>query len=157
MPSKKKNASKKPGPASDVRTVTELASHAELLEVFPLSFEANRKDKNTPSTSITADLRATPKAKYDADSGKILVDVHFEMDGHPNPDAKVPPEVSIRLNLRLVYRAEVVPSHDALRAFAEHSGLHTAWPYWREFVQSATTRLGLPALTIPVFRLRLRQ
>jgi hypothetical protein len=25
-----------------------------------------------------------------------------------------------------------------------------AWPYWREFVQSATTRMGLPALRMPL-------
>lgn len=37
-------------------------------------------------------------------------------------------------------------------AFGELNGLYNAWPYWREYVQSTTVRMGLPALTIPVFR-----
>lgn len=50
-----------------------------------------------------------------------------------------------------------VPSFEGLRksnivAFGEMNGLYNAWPYWREFVQATTTRMGLPALTIPVFR-----
>ncbi len=27
--------------------------------------------------------------------------------------------------------------------------ISTAWPYWREFVQSMSTRMGYPALTVP--------
>lgn len=50
-----------------------------------------------------------------------------------------------------------VPSFKRLRkasiaAFGELNGLFNAWPYWREFVQSTTVRMGLPALTIPVYR-----
>jgi len=31
-------------------------------------------------------------------------------------------------------------------------GLANAWPYWREFVQSMTARMGLPPLRVPLFR-----
>ncbi|MFQ5424460.1 MAG: hypothetical protein ACE5F9_10825 [Phycisphaerae bacterium] len=37
-------------------------------------------------------------------------------------------------------------------AFGELNGLFNVWPYWREFVQSTTVRMGLPPLTLPVFR-----
>lgn len=36
--------------------------------------------------------------------------------------------------------------------FAQLNGIYNAWPYWREFVQSITSRMGLPTLTVPVFR-----
>jgi len=39
-----------------------------------------------------------------------------------------------------------------IEAFGELNGLYNAWPYWREFVQSTTVRMGLPPLTIPVYR-----
>lgn len=39
-----------------------------------------------------------------------------------------------------------------LDAFGELNGLYNVWPYWREYVQSTTVRMGLPPLTIPVFR-----
>jgi hypothetical protein len=38
----------------------------------------------------------------------------------------------------------VQPNYDA---FGERNGIYNAWPYWREFVQSTTVRMGLPPLT----------
>lgn len=38
-------------------------------------------------------------------------------------------------------------------AFAALNGTYNAWPYLRELVQSMLTRLGLPGLALPVFRL----
>ena len=31
--------------------------------------------------------------------------------------------------------------------------ISTAWPYWREFVQSMSTRMGYPALTVPTLEI----
>ena len=39
-------------------------------------------------------------------------------------------------------------------AFGESNAVFNAWPYWREYVQSATMRLGLPGLTLPLFRFK---
>ena len=36
--------------------------------------------------------------------------------------------------------------------FAEVNGPYNAWPYWRELVQSATGRVGLSGITVPVYR-----
>lgn len=36
--------------------------------------------------------------------------------------------------------------------FANLNGPYNAWPYWREFVQSAANRAGLPGVVIPLFR-----
>jgi preprotein translocase subunit SecB len=37
-----------------------------------------------------------------------------------------------------------------IKAFGSMNGIYNAWPYWREFVQSMTVRMGLPPLTLPV-------
>lgn len=37
-------------------------------------------------------------------------------------------------------------------AFGQMNGIYNVWPYWREFVQSMTVRMGLPPLTVPVFQ-----
>lgn len=34
--------------------------------------------------------------------------------------------------------------------------ISTAWPYWREFVQSMSTRMGYPALTVPMLEIVLK-
>jgi hypothetical protein len=39
-----------------------------------------------------------------------------------------------------------------LQSFGELNGIYNSWPYWREFVQNMIGRMGLPPLTIPVFR-----
>jgi preprotein translocase subunit SecB len=38
-------------------------------------------------------------------------------------------------------------------AFGAVNGVYNCWPYWREFVQSATLRLNLPPLTLQVLRI----
>jgi hypothetical protein len=37
-----------------------------------------------------------------------------------------------------------------VRAFAEFNATFNAWPFWREFVQSMTARMGLPAVVVPL-------
>lgn len=41
---------------------------------------------------------------------------------------------------------------DLLQEFGQRNALHNAWPYWREFVQTMTSRMGLPALKVPLMR-----
>ncbi|CAN5895734.1 hypothetical protein BH23PLA1_BH23PLA1_24560 [soil metagenome] len=70
-------------------------------------------------------------------------------------DADSPPVVAIECGFVLIY---AVPSFEelddeGLKAFARTSGVFNAWPYWREFVQSACTRLAVPTLRVPTFRL----
>jgi len=62
----------------------------------------------------------------------------------------------LRIEALFVLQYEV-SSFEGLRrpnidAFGELNGLYNVWPYWREYVQSTTVRMGLPPLIIPVFR-----
>lgn len=40
-----------------------------------------------------------------------------------------------------------------LEEFGQNNALYHVWPYWREYVQAVLTRLRLPTITIPMFRL----
>jgi hypothetical protein len=46
---------------------------------------------------------------------------------------------------------------ETLLAYAEHimtvNPISNAWPYWREFVQSMSARMGYPALTVPLLEI----
>ncbi len=35
-------------------------------------------------------------------------------------------------------------------AFGRINGIHNAWPYWREYVQSTSMRVGLPPIALPL-------
>ena len=43
---------------------------------------------------------------------------------------------------------------DSLLTYAEYfmtiNPISNAWPYWREFVQNMSSRMGFPALTVPL-------
>ena len=43
---------------------------------------------------------------------------------------------------------------DALALFAQHNVPFNMWPYWREVVQSACSRMGLPRVVLPTHRLK---
>lgn len=46
---------------------------------------------------------------------------------------------------------------EALTAFSEENVGYHVWPYWREFVQSSCSRIGLwPAIEIPLYRVTKR-
>ena len=44
-------------------------------------------------------------------------------------------------------------SSEELEAFGQVNAVFNAWPYWRELVQASLTRMSMPLLTVPVFRL----
>jgi hypothetical protein len=39
---------------------------------------------------------------------------------------------------------------EAATAFGRMNGIHNVWPYWREYVQSTSMRVGLPPITLPL-------
>jgi hypothetical protein len=41
----------------------------------------------------------------------------------------------------------------ALEEFGSHNVGYDVWPYWREYVQSVCTRLGIPPIPVPMYRI----
>lgn len=77
--------------------------------------------------------------------------VHIVPDGGTGKDD---PFVGVRAVYELHYllpaEAELLPAD--LQLFAELNGTYNAYPYFREFVQSAFCRLNLPAFTLPLLK-----
>ena len=44
------------------------------------------------------------------------------------------------------------PREEVVTRFGELVTMFAVWPYWREFLQSSLTRMGLPPVTIPLLR-----
>lgn len=68
-----------------------------------------------------------------------------------NSSAPVAVNVSFELSYRVPESMSV--SDEELMEFARVNGVFNAWPYFREFVHAALSRMGLPPVIIPVFRL----
>jgi hypothetical protein len=75
-------------------------------------------------------------------------------DGEPGE-----PALTLTSTFLLVYalNADVDIEAECFTHFANLNGAYNAWPYWREFVQSATTRAGLPGVIVPLFRPPVRE
>lgn len=67
-----------------------------------------------------------------------------------------PEELLVRIEARFALTYALSSKQDLseenYEAFGQRNAVYNAWPYWREFVQSTTVRMGLPALTLPVYR-----
>jgi preprotein translocase subunit SecB len=60
--------------------------------------------------------------------------------------------VYFRIEAKFLVEYEIVDSleQDALRAFADYSAVHNAWPFWRQHVYDIVQRSRLPHLDIPL-------
>jgi hypothetical protein len=78
-----------------------------------------------------------------------------EVDQAPDADEDSPPDIAIEAVFDLMYRINdwegIEP--DDLQHFAMANGTHNAWPYWREFAQSMSLRLGLKPFIAGPFKL----
>jgi hypothetical protein len=138
--------------ASKVDLATPVSQRIELENLLLLETVARRQPLRG---TLPAHISVNVDVKTDANKkeGVIQVRPHFVLvarfENESNDEL-----MRIEAVFLLQYR---VPSFDGLRkanitAFGEMNGLYNAWPYWREFVQATTVRMGLPALTVPVYR-----
>ncbi len=75
----------------------------------------------------------------------------FSLTGN-NPDGQ--DGFRIDANYGVMYRMESLPDFtpEQINGFGQVLGLSNVWPFWREFVQSITARMGFPPLTLPIIR-----
>lgn len=90
------------------------------------------------------------------DSNRLTCVITFRIVGN-HADSELPEGVNA-LNLEamfaLLYDFESLGgvSNQQLQEFGQRNALFNVWPYWREFVQTMTTRMGMPPLKVPLMR-----
>ena len=80
-------------------------------------------DKETGTLSIRASLTVTA-------GDFVQIDADFVLDYSIDKSITITDEVAT--------------------AFGRINGIHNVWPYWREYVQSTSMRVGLPPITLPL-------
>jgi len=99
------------------------------------------------------------EVQVDRKSGYIIVIAKFHFKAFAESKvakSKVQkPVVVIEASFLLAYKIENFEglTQEGFEQFANLNGIYNAWPYWREFVQNTIVRMGLPSLSIPVFRI----
>ena len=99
-------------------------------------------------------LERKASVEIDEDNKMIFVVVDFGLKANPEDD-KDSTVINISASFLVAYKMEEFKTfvNKDLKCFADNNGIYNAWPFWREFVQSASVRMGLPAITLPVFRI----
>jgi hypothetical protein len=104
---------------------------------------------------LPADLALHVNVTTETNENDLLIQVlpRFSLVGHGGAENS---EEVLRIEAVFVVQYRVPTFHgitkENINAFGEMNGVYNVWPYWREFVQSMTVRMGLPPLTVPVFR-----
>lgn len=119
-------------------------------------------------TAVRSPLEAGPiegkigrraKVKRMPENGAFVVRVDFAFGAHPAGDSsssngQAVIAVDVSFELAYVIPADLKVTKAELNEFATLNGIFNAWPYFREFVHAALARMGLPPITIPVYRLK---
>jgi len=105
--------------------------------------------------SVDIDYAYSTKTLLQKQNNCILVFPSFKMKIVPNESKDKETSLAIEADFLLVYSIDDLEGikEENIKAFGEANGIYNAWPYWREFVQNTIARMGLPQLTIPVFRI----
>jgi hypothetical protein len=69
----------------------------------------------------------------------------WKLTDHHISDKNDPPDILAERYPELLYAAEYLFTINPIS---------DAWPYWREFVQNMSSRMGFPALTVPLLEIR---
>jgi preprotein translocase subunit SecB len=107
------------------------------------------------SAEVTEDMRPVFRHWATAPAGlkdglffvRANLDVRIENESNPSVAA-------VKIQYELEYRVpeDFKASRADLTAFAKVNGVFNAWPYFREIVQTATMRMDLPPVVLPVYR-----
>lgn len=57
-------------------------------------------------------------------------------------------EIAGNFSANYLIDQDAPPSKEAILVFVEQNGLLHVWPYWREYVQSSCSRIGIPPIPV---------
>lgn len=138
----------------ELASVHKFQTHAQLAGVKMKSFCARSAEKE-PEIAGGLGLELKHSAtRGEVEGGAARFDVKLEIEalGDKDPE-KMLFHVDCCFELTYDLTPGYSPTEFELEAFKKGNALFHCWPYMREFVQSATQRMGLSIPPIPLLRL----
>jgi hypothetical protein len=130
-----------------------VSDRVQILEIRLLESRAEQKrfDENLPR-KMTQSIGI--ETHLDAENSLLSVYPHFMLvvKRHEGSPEELLVRIEARFAVTYIISSQENLSEENYEAFGQRNAVYNAWPYWREFVQSTTVRMGLPALTLPVYR-----
>jgi len=89
--------------------------------------------------------------RFDTEQRILVCGVRFNLDARAGGEKPVV-EVFCEYCLTYVLPEGIPCSDEDAAEFAALNGTFNAWPFFREYVQSLTSRMGVPLVTLPLRR-----
>ncbi len=140
-------------PNKNAELAMAMAALVELLDVRLMETQARCVPAIEEKLPERLRYHVNHECALDRNSKRFAVMLHLIVDALQAGETSEPLlHVEAKFLLAYVVRDldDLTDAH--CEAFADLNALFNVWPYWREYVQSITTRMGLPGLVLPVYR-----
>lgn len=126
----------------------------QIEQISLIEFSAMRQPEIEASAVAIKHAAPEVAAQFDSQRKRIEVKAKFGVEGSDSTGNEPRTILRIHACFLAIYALEPSDSGtitpEQTDAFGKVNGLFNIWPYWRELVQSITTRMALPPLTLPV-------
>jgi hypothetical protein len=150
---KSNNISEKPG-KTDFALAIKVSDRVELESVMLVDCHC-RQLRFIKAESRAFDINYSAESSMDTEAKRIIVLAKFKWEGFEADSKEKKQFATIEASFLLMYSAPSLEgiNQENVEMFGNLNGIYNAWPYWREFLQNSISRMCLPPLTAPVFRL----
>lgn len=140
-------------PTDSLKTVAEVVPKLEIRDIRLLNLSCGLTAPPPPAGAIRIDLSHEVSVDL-IENSALGVQVHYSLNASPEA-ADSAPFLKMTVIFQLLYDGENLSaiSAEKRQMFGDINGVHNAWPYFRELVQSVSSRMGLPPLTVPLLKL----
>lgn len=137
----------------DMEAVGRVAQRAILEEIYLVDAKMSRQPMAIPGETLSLEHKCSTKIlSAKKNTLPFLCNFSVSASSGKSPNKIIMSiEASFCTSYILKPIGEFNPSD--IEHFAKINPIYNAWAYWREFVQSMTTRMGYPALTIPLLKI----
>lgn len=142
-------ARKSDGKRMPPEAYSKILKGVELVDIYLQSCAATLKTINL-SLAKGLSLEVKDKASYNARDDKTVVTHTFNLVA--NQEGAKDYVFKISASFCLVYNSAEPFSEEFFGIFKRTSLAMNSWPYFREFAQSLTQRMGTPPLTLPLIK-----
>lgn len=143
--------------------IKEAAESLHLSDIYMLDFKFEPHKEYYPSLVFSENETLTQEKKEIKCKKAIVCDEEGEKElllveallGIRVSEKKYDDDVDPVFSIEAKFRAEFIIknpeiSNDSLKEFSKYNGLHSIWPFWRQFVYDMMPRLRLPIPEVPL-------
>jgi hypothetical protein len=145
----------------DIEAAARVAQRFVLQEINLVNAKISRDPLIISPEALTLEHKCSTDSLSSPDKEKYLVLCNFRVTAFDSKNpSKLVMDIETSFCTSYFKKPDVhIPDDvDSLLTHAEYLGvinpIYDTWPYWREFVQSMSARMGFPALTVPLLEIR---